>query len=145
SSFVLDAAGETEGEADGDTAVVQGADVDGVTTFTVGARDVEHYRGDLQRALDDVKTLQRAGWRLVLTTEGHGPAKRMVEQLSAEDTAARLVAELGEEPTGGVVLVAPALVGQGFVAPDLRLAVFSESDLTGRQGSTTRDMRKMPS
>src|SRR5690606_35581498 len=102
-------------------------------------------RGDLQRALDDVKTLQRAGWRLVLTTEGHGPAKRMVEQLSAEDTAARLVAELGEEPTGGVVLVAPALVGQGFVAPDLRLAVFSESDLTGRQGSTTRDMRKMPS
>ncbi|MGH3588833.1 MAG: DEAD/DEAH box helicase, partial [Pseudonocardia sp.] len=105
----------------------------------------ESYRGDVQRALDDVQTLQRAGWRLVLTTEGHGPAKRMVEQLSAVDTAARLVAELGEEPEGGVVLVAPALVGKGFVAPDLQLAVFSEADLTGRQGSTTRDMRKMPS
>jgi transcription-repair coupling factor (superfamily II helicase) len=122
-----------------------GASSTGEATFTVAARDVEHYRGDLERALDDVKTLQRADWRLVLTTEGHGPARRMVEQLSAADTAARLVPELSDEPEGGVVLVAPAGVGKGFVVPDLRLAVFSETDLTGRQGSSTRDMRKMPS
>ena len=120
-------------------------DPDGVTTYTIAARDVEAYRGDVQRALDDVQTLQRAGWRLVLTTEGPGPARRMVEQLSAVDTAARLIPELDDEPEGGVVLVTPALVGKGFVAPDLQLAVFSESDLTGRQGSSTRDMRKMPS
>ena len=145
SSFGLDA-GETpsdESHEPGEAGVSTSST--GETTFTVGARDVEHYRGDLQRALDDVQTLQRAGWRLVLTTEGHGPARRMVEQLSAVDTAARLVTELGEEPEGGVVLVAPALVGKGFVATELKLAVFSESDLTGRQGSTTRDMRKMPS
>src|ERR687894_142652 len=135
SSFGLDPEAEDAG-ADGD---------DGVTTYTVGARDVESYRGDVQRALDDVQTLQRAGWRLVLTTEGPGPAKRMTEQLSAVDTAARLISGLDDEPEGGVVLVTPALVGRGFVAPDLKLAVFSESDLTGRQGSSTRDMRKMPS
>jgi transcription-repair coupling factor (superfamily II helicase) len=122
-----------------------GVDADGATTYTVGARDVESYRGDMQRALDDVRDLQKAGWRLVLTTEGPGPAKRMVEQLMAADTAARLVARMDEEPDGGVVLVTPALVGKGFVAPELRLAVFSESDLTGRAGTTTRDMRKMPS
>ncbi len=144
SSFSLDAATSGEDAEEPGVATVTGSD-DGTTTLTVGARDVESYRGDLQRALDDVKSLQRAGWRLVLTTEGPGPAKRMVEQLSADDTAARLVGELAEEPEGGVVLVAPALVGKGFVAPELRLAVFSESDLTGRQGSTTRDMRKMPS
>ncbi len=144
SSFSLDAATSGEaGEEIGGAAATEPDD--GTTTLTVGARDVESYRGDLQRALDDVKSLQRAGWRLVLTTEGPGPAKRMVEQLSAADTAARLVSELADEPDGGVVLVAPALVGKGFVAPELRLAVFSESDLTGRQGPTTRDMRKMPS
>src|SRR5690606_2071699 len=103
------------------------------------------YRGDVARALDDVQGLQKAGWRLVLTTEGPGPAQRMTEQLRAADTAARLVTELDDVPEGGGVHVAPALVGKGFVVPELRLAVFSESDLTGRQGSSTRDMRRMPS
>ncbi|HEY8720885.1 transcription-repair coupling factor [Pengzhenrongella sp.] len=114
-------------------------------TLTFGARDVTSYRGDVERAIADVRALQLGGWRLVLTTEGHGPARRMVEQLGAADVPARLVAEIGTEPPGGVVLVTPAPVGPGFVAPDLQLAVFSESDLTGRAGSSTRDMRKMPS
>ncbi|WNB85068.1 transcription-repair coupling factor [Cellulomonas sp. ATA003] len=135
--------------ADDDAAATVGAvrhtDDDEPTTLTVAARDVEGYRGDLERAITDVRSLQRDGWRLVLTTEGHGPARRMVEQLGAADVPARLVGEITADPEGGVVLVTPAPVGPGFVAPDLHLAVFSESDLTGRAGSSTRDMRKMPS
>ncbi|ACZ31699.1 transcription-repair coupling factor [Xylanimonas cellulosilytica DSM 15894] len=123
----------------------EGVTTDGVTTHTIKAREVESYRGDLERALEEVRRLQRDQWRLVLTTEGHGPAKRMVEQLMAADCPARLVSVLDEQPDPGVVLVLPALVGKGFVAPDLQLAVFSESDLTGRQGTGTRDMRKLPS
>ncbi|GII99199.1 transcription-repair coupling factor [Sediminihabitans luteus] len=142
----LDDAGQGDGTSGGRPAAASGTGTaDGGPTFTLGAREVESYRGDVQRAIDDVRALQRDGWRLVLTTEGAGPAKRMVEQLGAAETAARLVAAMGEEPEGGVVLVTPARVGPGFVMPDLRLAVFSESDLTGRQGSSTRDMRKMPS
>ncbi|WP_407344405.1 transcription-repair coupling factor [Pengzhenrongella phosphoraccumulans] len=114
-------------------------------TLTIAARDVTSYRGDVERAIADVRALQRDGWRLVLTTEGHGPARRMVEQLAAADVPARLVGEISEEPDGGVVLVTPAPVGPGFVATERHLAVFSESDLTGRAGSSTRDMRRMPS
>ncbi|WP_449386442.1 transcription-repair coupling factor [Cellulomonas soli] len=115
------------------------------TTLVVAAREVERYRGEVARAVADVRTLQQDGWRLVLATEGHGPAQRMVEQLKAADVPARLVSSLPDAPEGGVVLVVPAAVGPGFVAPDLRLAVFSESDLTGRAGSSTKDMRRMPS
>ncbi len=128
----------------GDSARDDGA-ADGVTTHAIAARDVESYRGDLERALAEVRRLQRDQWRLVLTTEGHGPAKRMVEQLMAADCPARLDAVLDEVPDVGVVHVVPSLVGKGFVAPDLKLAVFAESDLTGRQGTGTRDMRKLPS
>ncbi|MCG7287814.1 transcription-repair coupling factor [Cellulomonas sp. ACRRI] len=118
---------------------------DGVETVVVAARDVERYRGEVDRAVADVRRLQQDGWRLLLATEGHGPAQRMAEQLRAADVPARLVPALEGELEGGVVLVMPAQVGPGFVSEDLRLAVFSESDLTGRPGASTRDMRKMPS
>ncbi|MCL1900010.1 MAG: hypothetical protein FWG11_05785, partial [Promicromonosporaceae bacterium] len=157
----------------------------------IGTRDVTNFRGDFQGALDRIRQLQGQSWRLIMTTEGPGPARRMVEQLGAEGTPARLVASItapidgagassghglgpggfvaadgaappaalddvavtpaapaaGAEPgvasapswlEPGVVLVTPAMVGKGFVAPGLKLAVFSEADLTGRAGPSTK-------
>ena len=141
SGFTLDADAVT---GDGGPSDGPGAESD-VRTLVVGAREVERYRGEVARAVEDVHRLQQQGWRLLLATEGHGPAQRMVEQLRAADVPARLVAIVDDEPEGGVVLVTPAPVGPGFVHEGLHLAVFSEADLTGRAGSSTRDMRRMPS
>ena len=99
------------------TGVTSASDTSGETVFTVSARDVESYRGDLARALDDVHGLQVASWRLVLTTEGHGPAKRMTEQLSAAGTAARLAISLEDEPEPGIVHVVAGGVGKGSWRP----------------------------
>ncbi|MBD8062540.1 transcription-repair coupling factor [Oceanitalea stevensii] len=123
-------------------------DDDGATdedTSAVAARDVEPYRGDVPRALADLRALTRDGWRLLITTQGPGQARRMVEQLADADVPARQVEDVVEEPPADVVLVTTASVPRGFVAPGLRLAVVTESDLTGRAGTSTRDMRKMPS
>jgi transcription-repair coupling factor (superfamily II helicase) len=111
----------------------------------INARDVETYRGDLDRALDDVKSLQRAGWRLVMAAEGPGPAKRLVENFGKLDVPARLDTDLTGDIEAGVVHVIPFPAGTGFVAGELTFALFSEADLTGRAGTSTRDMRKMPS
>ncbi|WP_129339719.1 transcription-repair coupling factor [Cellulomonas endophytica] len=137
SPFTLEATEEED--------VLAAGPVGEVDTYVVGARDVERYRGEVERAVDDVRRLQRDGWRLVLATDGHGQAQRMVEQLNASDVPARLVGSVDAEPEGGIVQVTPALVGPGFVHEALRLAVFSEADLTGRAGSSTKDMRRMPS
>ncbi|QOR71663.1 transcription-repair coupling factor [Ruania alkalisoli] len=124
---------------------------------SVATRDVAGYRGETARAVADLKELTAHGWRLVLVTEGAGPARRMVEQLLEAEVPARLVSEIapagpeardGEDPDlppSGMVLVTTASIGRGFVAEDLRLAVFTEADLTGRAGSSTRDMRTLPS
>ncbi|MDO8106815.1 transcription-repair coupling factor [Isoptericola sp. b441] len=127
----------------GEGAEPEQRDLDG--SLVIGARDVHGYRGEVAKAVTDLQDLQRAGWRLVLVTEGHGPAARMAEQLGSADVPARLVGGVTEPPEAGVVLVTPAPVQRGFVAEALRLAVVTESDLTGRAGTSTRDMRSMPS
>jgi len=121
-----------------------GAESDG-GSLVLDAGDVPGYHGDVAQALADLRELQRQGWALVLTAEGHGPAQRMVEQLTAVDVPARLVSAVEEAPQGGVVLVTVAPAARGFRAPGLRLAVLSEQDLTGRAGVSTKDMRSMPS
>ncbi|OJX94006.1 MAG: transcription-repair coupling factor [Micrococcales bacterium 73-15] len=113
------------------------------TTLRVDARDVEGYRGEIARAITDLRDLIRDGWRLVLVTEGAGPARRWSEQLGEADVAARLVADLPEEPEPGVVHVTTATIGKGFVMPAERFAIFTEADLTGRTGTSTRDMRAL--
>src|SRR3954453_12180202 len=53
------------------------------------AHPVDAYRGDTKRALDDIRDWLREQWRVVLLTEGHGPAERLVEVLRGEDVPAR--------------------------------------------------------
>ncbi|MDP9394686.1 MAG: transcription-repair coupling factor [Actinomycetota bacterium] len=113
-------------------------------TLTVAARDVDGYRGDTARALADVKGWLGDGWRVVLVTEGHGPAERLVERLRDESVAARLEADLSGVPDPSVVHVATGTLDHGFVADALRLAVLTETDIAG-QKSSTKDMRKLPS
>jgi transcription-repair coupling factor (superfamily II helicase) len=108
------------------------------------ARPVDAYRGDTKHALDDVRGWLHDGWRVVLLTEGHGPAERLVEVLRGDDIAARLDPDLADPPTGGVVHVSTACLATGFLSEQLRVAVLTEADLAG-QRTTTKDMRRMPS
>ncbi len=48
----------------------------------VASRDVHGYRGDLAAATKDLGDLARAGWRLVVATEGPGPAQHLVSVLT---------------------------------------------------------------
>ncbi|WP_337060052.1 transcription-repair coupling factor [Kineococcus sp. G2] len=118
-------------------------DLEDTRVLRVAARDVVSYRGETERALADLRELAGAGWRIVVTTEGHGPAKRLVELLSGEDVPARLVDDLVEPPAPAVVAVTTASVEHGFVAEALKAALVTESDLTGVGGQSTKDMRRM--
>ncbi|HKG51729.1 MAG TPA: transcription-repair coupling factor [Actinomycetales bacterium] len=116
------------------------------TTLALDAREVDVYRGDTGRALEDVEHWLADGWRVVVVTEGHGLAKRVVEVMGERELAARLVETLDAAPEPSVVHVGTGNLGRGFLSPGLRLAVLTESDITGTSGgSTTRDMRRMPS
>jgi transcription-repair coupling factor (superfamily II helicase) len=102
------------------------------------------FRGDTAAALTEVRHWLHDGWRVVLVTEGHGPAERLVELAKAADLGARLDIELPDEPEPGVAHVATGSIDHGFVLERAKLAVLTETDIAG-QRSSTKDMRRMPS
>ncbi|MFE4539171.1 transcription-repair coupling factor [Streptomyces scopuliridis] len=117
--------------------------------ITLGMRAPESYRGDTARALADTKGWLADGWRTVFVTEGHGTASRTVEVLGGEGIAARLDTP-GARTAGGLAEIAPSLVhvacgsiDYGFVDPDLKLAVLTETDLSG-QKAAGKDGARMP-
>ncbi|MCP3822682.1 transcription-repair coupling factor [Streptomyces sp. A3M-1-3] len=111
-------------------------------TLKLGMHAPETYRGDTARALADTKGWIADGWRTVYVTEGHGPAARTVEVLSGEGIAARLDGDLGEI-SPSVVHVSCGSIDYGFVDQGLRLAVLTETDLTG-QRTASKELGRMP-
>jgi transcription-repair coupling factor (superfamily II helicase) len=109
----------------------------------VDVRPAEEYRGDVERAIADIRAWVADGTRVVLLSEGHGPAQRMVEVLGEHDVPAKLVESLGGGMDPAVVTVTCASLDHGFVDPTVRLALLTREDVLGQRAST-RDMRKMP-
>ena len=101
------------------------------------------YRGDLDRAMTDLRAWVRDGWRVALVFDGHGTAQRAAERLANAELPARLVADADPEP--GIVLVTTGQLDGGLVAPTLKLAYLTEADLTGQRGSLTKDTSRLPS
>lgn len=133
------------GLADTDEVAALGADVDGgaVESRALPAVAAESYRGDLERAIGDVRGWLGDTHRVVVVHAGHGPAERMVEVLAEHDVPARLADETEELVADGVVTVTCGTLEHGFVDPAIRLAVLTGDDLSG-QKTSTRDMRRMP-
>ncbi|WP_017556516.1 transcription-repair coupling factor [Nocardiopsis baichengensis] len=113
-------------------------------TLVVGASDADAYRGDTERALADVKGWLHDGWRVVMVTQGHGPAERLAAMLRGAGLGTRLSADLDGPPEPSLATVATGLLQQGFVWRSVQTVVLTETDLAGQRAST-RDMRKMPS
>ncbi len=136
-----------------ETGDVVSIDVDTSTTVETIALDVraaEAYRGDTEAAVGDIARFVGAGTHVVIVTEGHGPAQRLVEVLGDHDVAARVLDGLSADdlvPGGrrsGVVEVVQGNLAHGFVAEAINLAVLTGADLTS-QRTTAKDQPRMPS
>lgn len=114
----------------------------GVPGLVLPTHPADAYRGDLQKAVDDIRGWVLEGLDVVVVHAGHGPAQRFVELLGENDVAARLV-EDGEGAGPGVVTVTCGHVVNGLVDDEAKVALVTGDDLSG-QKTSTRDMRRMP-
>lgn len=110
-------------------------------------KQLESYRGELERAFADLRAHTAGNGAAVLVVPGSGTAQRAARQLREAELPARLAEDgLSEAPEPGLVTVVRGGVEDGFAAPDVGLVVLTEADLTGgRGGTSTKDMRRMPS
>jgi transcription-repair coupling factor (superfamily II helicase) len=103
----------------------------------------ETYRGDTEAAVNEITKRIRDMWRVVVMAEGRGTADRIAEVLTEHELPVRVLASLDEAPTAGLATVVTGQLSHGFLAEEIRLAVFTAADLSG-QRVTDRASRKMP-
>ena len=115
----------------------------GVESRTVSGQVGETYRGDTEAAVNEITKRVRDGWRVVVTAEGRGTAARIVEVLGEHAVPIQSASALDEAPPTGLATVVTGQLSHGFVADEIRLALFTASDLSG-QRVTDRASRKMP-
>jgi len=121
------------------------AEMGAVESRVVAATAVDTYHGDVERAIADIRGWLAAHNRVVVVTEGHGPANRLAEILAEHDVPARHTESIGsadDVPTD-VVLITTATLDRGLVDPTLGLVIVTGDDLSGQKAST-KDMRRMP-
>jgi len=115
-------------------------------TVVLAAKQPPAYRGEVERAIADLRSWTGDGWRVVVTTEGHGPAQRLHELLRDAEVPARLDEHVTGELEPGVVHLSTGSLGTGFRSDLLRTVLLTETDLTGTRGAGTKDVSKrMPS
>jgi transcription-repair coupling factor (superfamily II helicase) len=117
-------------------------DVDIVSS---GAREPSAFRGNVPEMTAFVKERVAQGWRVVVATEGPGPAARLAELFSDAQVPAMRIDELAEPPQQGVIEITTATAGRGFILEADKLALLTEADLLGRTSPrSTKDGRSMP-
>ncbi|WP_312182197.1 transcription-repair coupling factor [Arthrobacter sp.] len=117
-----------------------------IDTLTINAREPRGYKGDVAEMMDFIGSRVRDQWRIVVVTEGPGPASRLAELFADNDIPASRVESLDREPQPGIIEITTASAGRGFVFDNLKTGLLTEADLLGRASAySTKDMRKMPS
>ncbi|MBP2266848.1 transcription-repair coupling factor (superfamily II helicase) [Pseudarthrobacter sp. PvP004] len=117
-----------------------------IDVLNMRAREPRGYQGDVAEMLEFIGSRVREQWRVVVVTDGPGPAQRLAELFHDAEIPCSRVDSLDKEPQPGIIEVTTAAVGRGFVLDGLKLGLLTEADLLGRAtASSTKDMRRMPS
>ncbi|WP_127499663.1 transcription-repair coupling factor [Actinoplanes solisilvae] len=111
----------------------------------LAAQPVPLYHGDTARLAADLQDWVGAGWAIALVFEGHGTAQRATEVLRDAGLGVTPTESIETPIEPGQLLITCGGLNHGFVDATSQLAVITGNDISGGRGTSTKDMRKMPS
>ncbi|MFI5935588.1 transcription-repair coupling factor [Actinoplanes sp. NPDC051494] len=112
---------------------------------TLHAQAVPLYHGDTAKLAADLRQWSTDGWAIALVFEGHGTAQRATELLRDAGLGITPVDAIPTAVEPGQLLITRGGLNHGFVDETAKLAVITGNDISGGRGTSTKDMRKMPS
>ncbi|HEX8769781.1 MAG TPA: DEAD/DEAH box helicase, partial [Acidimicrobiales bacterium] len=98
-------------------------------TITVEARGWDPVAGDGSRLARQLTDLLADGYRVLVAADGAGSAARLATTLTEQGVSLPVLASAGQAQSG--IVVEP--LERGFILPQLKLAVLTEGDVTGRR------------
>ncbi len=103
-------------------------------------RNASAYQGNVKELARDVNRWKEAGWRVALLAGGTARGERLQGALTTQGSGAPFVTEPPKALEPGEPVILPLTINRGFLYPEIRLAVVSESDIYGvnRQRSRAR-------
>ncbi|WP_052666073.1 transcription-repair coupling factor [Nitriliruptor alkaliphilus] len=91
----------------------------------------ESFRGDVDALAERVRGMLRDGLRVVVSADGHGPAKRLTDVFNEHGLPTAFAEAADPTGVGARVEVVPSPLRQGFRSEELDLAVLGTWDVFG--------------
>ncbi|MGP9836522.1 transcription-repair coupling factor [Arthrobacter sp. 179] len=127
------------------TSLTQDEDVElDIDSLNVQAREPRGYQGDVAEMMEFIGSRVRDDWRVVVATDGPGPASRLAELFHEAGIPCHRVDSVDDTPTEGLIEITTAVAGRGFVFDSLKLGLLTEADLLGRSSAySAKSTRKL--
>jgi len=103
-------------------------------------RNATGYQANIKELALDIERWKKEGWRVALLSGGKARGERLHHALQSQECAVQLMADAPVEIMPGEPVILPLGLNRGFLYPEIRFAVVSESDIYGinRQKSRSK-------
>ena len=106
----------------------------------IESRNATGYQGNIKELACDLNKWKNEGWQVALLAGGTARGERLESALSNQECPAPFKPEIPDELIPGEPVIFPMTLNRGFLYPEIKFAVVSESDIYGinRQKNRTR-------
>ena len=110
------------------------------TLIQIESRNATGYQANIKELALDLEKWKKDGWQVALLAGGVARSERLQQALKNQDCPAEFLPEPPQALPQGEVRILPLALNRGFLYPEIKFALVSESDIYGmnRQKSRSR-------
>ncbi len=111
-------------------------------SYHVDARNVNSFQNSFELLLKDLKRYHKNGYRVILLSPSRTRAKRLTEDIYANELNCFYSEDRDRELAAGEIMVMYGQLSKGFEYLSLRMVVITESDIFGKHASRKKKRKR---